>query len=245
MLAACEQHVYLATGGYATLWFCAILGFCASFQTAAVPNTASGCAVNLGAGNVPAYRRCVTADVSEGAGRKMQLATSLRALNKQLVLRGALLLPSYACTLGPSGWVGFGLPESQASLRQMFGAQVFVAQPAPKAPTGELSAACALCCLPSAPGRPAHAAALAQSLPPQGYAVAPTCVCGASAPVAGASVAAYSLNGTSPYQFYKAPGLLPRGGALRWAALLCALPANFTGRPSCEQASKTLPTPLC
>lgn len=101
--------------------------------------------MNLGAGNVPGYRRCMRADVSQGAGRQMQLATSLRVLNNQLVLSGALLLPSYGCTLGRSGWVGFGLPESQAGTRQMFGARVFVAQPAPKAPTGTLRCA-ALCC---------------------------------------------------------------------------------------------------
>ncbi|KAI7835674.1 hypothetical protein COHA_010413 [Chlorella ohadii] len=167
---------------------------------AAIPGTASGCAVNLGAGNVPGYRRCMRADVSQGAGRQMQLATSLRVLNNQLVLSGALLLPSYGCTLGRSGWVGFGLPESQAGTRQMFGARVFVAQPAPKAPTG-------------------------------------------------ASVAAYLLNGTSPYQFYKPPGLLPRGGTLKayisGGALATAfdfiLPTEF--QKAAARAGKIAPAP--
>lgn len=201
---------------------------------AVIPGTLTGCAVNLGAGNVPGYRRCVSADVSQGAGRQMQLASSLRVLNNQLVLSGALLLPNYACTLGPSGWVGFGLPQSQASTRQMFGARVFVAQPEPGAPTGEqpcrdmpasmpwpVPNACLHACL-RACGIVAccwsHAVALLLCRFCQpAAAIRIHGIKSAAAPnhLAGASVAAFSLQGTSPYQFYPPTGLLARAGALR------------------------------
>ena len=104
---------------------------------AAIASAPAGCAVNLGPSYVPGYRRCYRADISQGAGRQLQLATLLVVLNNKLVLRGALLLPSYTCSLGPSGWVGFGLPESQANIAKMVGAKVLFTLPAPGTPTGE------------------------------------------------------------------------------------------------------------
>lgn len=91
--------------------------------------------MNLGQGAVPRYRRCIRADVSRGAGRQVQLATSLAVMDGKLVLRGALLLPKHTCTLGTSGWVGFGLPREQGG-DDMIGARVMVTQPSPAAPTG-------------------------------------------------------------------------------------------------------------
>lgn len=159
----------------------------------------------------------------------MQLASSLRVLNNQLVLSGALLLPNYACTLGPSGWVGFGLPQSQASMRQMFGARVFVAQPEPSAPTGDQALSCCAClhaCVEACGIISCCWSCCVESLavlllllhafasPPRQFVHAVT---SAAAPnhLAGASVAVFSLQGTSPYQFFPPTGLLPRAGALR------------------------------
>lgn len=109
---------------------------------AAIVAAPSGCAINLGSNYVPRYRRCIRADVSQGAGRQLQLATSLAVLNNKLVLSGALLLPSHACTLGFAGWVGFGLPKDQGSPNKMVGAKVLFIQPAPSAPSGERRTAC-------------------------------------------------------------------------------------------------------
>ncbi len=105
--------------------------------SAAIVSAPSGCAVNLGSSYVPRYRRCIRADVSQGAGRQLQLATSLVVLNNKLVLSGALLLPNHACTLGPAGWLGFGLPKDQASPNKMVGSKVLFIQPASSTPSGE------------------------------------------------------------------------------------------------------------
>ncbi|KAI7837423.1 hypothetical protein COHA_008735 [Chlorella ohadii] len=108
----------------------------AALTPRAIVAAPSGCAINLGSSYVPRYRRCIRADVSQGAGRQLQLATSLAVLNNKLVLSGALLLPNHACALGPAGWVGFGLPKDQGSPNKMAGAKVLFIQPAPSAPSG-------------------------------------------------------------------------------------------------------------
>lgn len=94
----------------------------------------------------PRYRRCYHADVSKGAGRKVQLATSLVNVGGTLVLRGALLLPKFACTASTTGWVGFGLPKEQGS-GDMKGANVFISRPAPATDLGACrgALACARC----------------------------------------------------------------------------------------------------
>ncbi len=102
---------------------------------AALPGTANGCRVNQGLYGAPLYRRCYHADVSKGAGRKVQLATSLVNVGGTLVLRGALLLPKFACTASAAGWVGFGLPKEQGS-GDMKGANVFITRPAPATDLG-------------------------------------------------------------------------------------------------------------
>lgn len=112
-------------------------GLAFSCMPAAIASAPVGCAVNLGPSYVPGYRRCFRVDVSQGAGRYLQLATSLVVLKNKLVLSGAALLPSYTCSLGPSGWVGLGLPESQANTAKMVGAKVLFTLPAPGTPTGQ------------------------------------------------------------------------------------------------------------
>lgn len=62
-------------------------------------------------------------------GRVMQLATSLAAAGGKLVLKGALVLPNYACLNSAKGWVGFGLPPEQGGGLDMVGGQVFITQP--------------------------------------------------------------------------------------------------------------------
>lgn len=174
----------------------------------------------------------------------MQLASSLVVLNTQLVLSGSLLLPRYACTLGPSGWVGFGLPKDQASTAQMVGAKVLFIRPAPNTPTGEgrvnwvvrgkqlwmgpptqytgelqseqcasflvhvdmragSGAAVSAACWPNLPPR----LAVARLMPIH----APT----TDASLAGGTVYARLLNGTSPTQFKPATGLLARTWTLK------------------------------
>lgn len=95
--------------------------------------------MNQGVYGAPLYRRCVHADVSKGRGRKVQLATSLVNVGGTLVLRGALLLPKFACSASAAGWVGFGLPREQGS-GDMKGANVFITRPAPATDTGAAGA---------------------------------------------------------------------------------------------------------
>jgi len=142
MLSLCRSCLFVASESFVEASL-ATLSHTASHLpvtcplSAAIAAAPSGCAVNLGSSYVPRYRRCLRPDVSPGAGRQLQLATSLVVLNNKLVLSGALLLPSHACTLGPAGWVGFGLPKDQASPNKMVGAKVLFIQPAPSTPSGE------------------------------------------------------------------------------------------------------------
>ncbi|KAL4438194.1 hypothetical protein ABPG77_010555 [Micractinium sp. CCAP 211/92] len=93
-----------------------------------IPGTGAGCKVNLGRGLFPhKFRRCVQAQVL--SGRYMQLATSLAAVGGKLVLKGALVLPNYACLNSPRGWAGFGLPPEQGGGIDMVGGQAFITQP--------------------------------------------------------------------------------------------------------------------
>lgn len=76
---------------------------------------------------LPPCRRCVQAQVLSGS--YMQLATSLAAVGGKLVLKGALVLPNYACLNSPRGWAGFGLPPEQGGGIDMVGGQAFITQP--------------------------------------------------------------------------------------------------------------------
>ncbi|KAL4438192.1 hypothetical protein ABPG77_010553 [Micractinium sp. CCAP 211/92] len=100
-----------------------------------IPGTANGCAVNLGSSGVQRYRRCVRSEVPAGSGRFVQLATSFVTVGSQRILRGALVLPDFACLDSANGWVGFGLPAEQGG-GDMTGARVFITRPAPGTPTG-------------------------------------------------------------------------------------------------------------
>lgn len=105
-----------------------------SLNPSVIPGTAAGCVVNLGSAGTPRFRRCVRADVSGGGGHWVQLASRLVVVNRQLVLRGALLVPRPDC-VNPGGWVALGLPSSQGE-DGMVGAQAFITRPAPAADTG-------------------------------------------------------------------------------------------------------------
>ncbi|KAL4448480.1 hypothetical protein ABPG75_005699 [Micractinium tetrahymenae] len=99
-----------------------------TLNPATIPGAAAGCKVNLGRGLFPhKFRRCVQAQVLPG--RNMQLATSLATVGGKLVLKGALVLPNYACLNSAKGWVGFGLPPEQGGGIDMVGGQVFITQP--------------------------------------------------------------------------------------------------------------------
>jgi len=63
------------------------------------------------------------------------LASSLVNSGGVLVLRGALVVPSFACLNSPNGWVGFGLPRTQGIVG-MIGANVFITHLDTRAPTG-------------------------------------------------------------------------------------------------------------
>lgn len=65
----------------------------------------------------------------------MQLAASFVTVGGQRILRGALILPDFACLNSANGWVGFGLPLEQGG-GDMIGARVFITRPAPGTPTG-------------------------------------------------------------------------------------------------------------
>jgi hypothetical protein len=88
---------------------------------------------------VPRYRRCARVEVEAGSRRWMHLAYSYLVLGGQvLALRGALVLPDYACLNSATGWAGIGLPKKQG-VRGMVGSQVLIARPSAFSPTGARS----------------------------------------------------------------------------------------------------------
>ncbi|PSC67838.1 sorbosone dehydrogenase [Micractinium conductrix] len=111
---------------------------------ATIPGAEAGCTVNVGLLGTPSagvlrYRRCVRFQAPAGSGRWVQLATSLvRRADGLILLRGALVLPKFACLNSATGWAGFGLPRENGG-GDMPGARVFITRPAPGTPTGAAS----------------------------------------------------------------------------------------------------------